>query len=404
MKVIIITPCDLPVPAIMGGAVQTLIESIVRQNEEYLGMELTLVSSFNRNAVELAFSNYPNTKFIWIRQSKFLQFLDNLIDALKRTLKFHTKQENNNILEKIYIIQKIKWILRKFSYEKVILQNSGFLLHVFRDKDLAQKYEGRIFYHLHNIVPRNINRKVFDHCQLLLISDYLKRDTEEFLNKSIRGNFSIVKNGIPTQYFRNSLSEEEKIKLRLKHNIPLDKKILIFSGRLIPQKGVDKLLEAFQKINNNSVILLIVGSAFFAKQEKSDFEKKLLFVTSNLREKVIFTGYVPYKDIWKYYSLSDIAVLPSMWEEPAGLTVIEAMVSGLPLITTRSGGILEYIENQSAIILDRDDQIVENLTSSITDILGDLFEWKKKAEYTKKIACTNFSEEAFYHRFLKAIE
>ena len=403
MKVLIITPCDLPVPAIMGGAVQTLIESLVRINEEYMGMELTLVSSYNRDAFELVKTKYPKTKFIWIRQCKLLQLLDKQIDAVKRTLTHRDKQENNKYLEKIFIIEKTKRILRRFSFDKVILQNSGFLLHIFSDKDLEKKYEGRIFYHLHNVVPRNINRKVLDQCQLLLISEYLKKDTEEFLHKSIKGNFSIVKNGIPTQLFCNALSEEEKQRIRQKHNIPSGKKIIIFTGRLIPQKGVDKLLEAFQKINNDDVMLLIVGSAFFAKQINSNFEQKIFSLSLDLGKRVIFTGYVPYQEIWKYYALSDIAILPSMWEEPAGLTIIEAMAAGLPLITTKSGGILEYIENLSAIILDRDDQIVENLSYSIGMMLGDLIQWKNKAILTKKIACENFSEEAFYNRFLEAI-
>ena len=60
------------------------------------------------------------------------------------------------------------------------------------------------------------------------------------------------------------------------------------------------------------------------------------------------------------YQLGNIAVLPSMWEEPAGMTMVEAVVSGLPLITTNSGGIPEYISDDVAVLLDRDENLVDN--------------------------------------------
>ena len=51
--------------------------------------------------------------------------------------------------------------------------------------------------------------------------------------------------------------------------------------------------------------------------------------------------------------MANIAVLPSMWDEPFGLTIAEALATGLPLITTRSGGIPEICEGV-ATILDRE--------------------------------------------------
>ena len=57
-----------------------------------------------------------------------------------------------------------------------------------------------------------------------------------------------------------------------------------------------------------------------------------------------------------------------MWDEPAGMTMVEAIVSGLPLITTNSGGIPEYIPRELAVILERDDDLVENISTSIIKI------------------------------------
>ena len=73
-------------------------------------------------------------------------------------------------------------------------------------------------------------------------------------------------------------------------------------------------------------------------------------------------------DMPSIYQLSNIAVLPSMWDEPAGMTMVEAVASGLPLITTNSGGIPEYIPNKLAVILNRDDKLVENITENILNL------------------------------------
>jgi glycosyltransferase involved in cell wall biosynthesis len=64
--------------------------------------------------------------------------------------------------------------------------------------------------------------------------------------------------------------------------------------------------------------------------------------------------------------MADIAVVPSMWEEPYGLTVVEAMAAGLPLITTHSGGIPEICEGVATIV--ERENIVDNLAAAIQDL------------------------------------
>ena len=80
--------------------------------------------------------------------------------------------------------------------------------------------------------------------------------------------------------------------------------------------------------------------------------------------------------------MADIAVLPSIWDDPAPLTIIEALVSGLPIITTNSGGIPEYAVEGSAIIIDRNKEIVKELCKNIDLIINN----DKKLEEMSKIA------------------
>lgn len=103
------------------------------------------------------------------------------------------------------------------------------------------------------------------------------------------------------------------------------------------------------------------------------------------------------------YQLGDVAVLPSMWDEPAGMTMVEAVVSGLPLITTNSGGIPEYIPNDLAILLDRDDSLIRNISESILEI--------KKCKLVSSCDCNGYKEfvknvslKKYYNQFVDIFE
>jgi glycosyltransferase involved in cell wall biosynthesis len=99
--------------------------------------------------------------------------------------------------------------------------------------------------------------------------------------------------------------------------------------------------------------------------------------------------------------MADIAVVPSMWEEPFGLTVVEAMAAGLPLITTRSGGIPEICEGVATIV--ERDNIVDNLASAILD----LYEHPEKRRAMSEAALKRsklFSKERYAREFFEALE
>lgn len=99
--------------------------------------------------------------------------------------------------------------------------------------------------------------------------------------------------------------------------------------------------------------------------------------------------------------MADIAVIPSMWEEPFGLTVVEAMAAGLPLITTRSGGIPEICEGVATIV-ERDD-IVNNLAQAILDLYEHPEKRKQMAAASLKRAKL-FDKETYAKNFFEALE
>ena len=134
--------------------------------------------------------------------------------------------------------------------------------------------------------------------------------------------------------------------------------------------------EVAQKVPNAK--LVVAGAFFFNSNIVSPFEQKLRDLASNpvVKDRIIFTGFVNYEDMPAIYAMADVCVLPSIWNDPAPLAVIESLVSGKPLITTRSGGIPEYADGQSAIILERDGKLQKQLVRAMIELAENIEDFK----------------------------
>lgn len=111
--------------------------------------------------------------------------------------------------------------------------------------------------------------------------------------------------------------------------------------------------------------LIVVGSAKFAENSATSYEKEVQKEVERLGNQVVFTGYIPNTELYRYYQIADIAVVPSIWDEPAGLVVIEAMAAGKVVITTGSGGIKEYINDEVAIFVNRGEMLSKEIADAI---------------------------------------
>lgn len=398
MKILLITPCDLPVPAVCGGAVASLMESILKENEKKKKLDITVVSSWNEKA-ERKSAEYRHSQFIWLKINSLCKMADNLAGKIFKLL----GKSGKDYIRKLYVISKIKKILSENDYDAVVVQNSGYLLKAFREKSLAEKYKDKIYYHLHNDIPVNADDEVLKHAKFILISRYLMKNVVLKCGKDAEKRCCIVKNGIDCQKFRKELSSQEELEIRDKLSISSDKKIIVFVGRIVEYKGIREVLEAISEMNDKSVVLLIIGSTNFGASDKSEFEASIQKKCEELGEQVRFTGFIHNDEVWKYYKLGDMAVLPSTWQEPAGLTMIEAASAGLPVVTTNSGGIPEYLNSEHAIFLDVNAELTKNIKASVEKILSDELEWKKTGMKASEYVMENFSESAFYDSFTDAL-
>ena len=102
--------------------------------------------------------------------------------------------------------------------------------------------------------------------------------------------------------------------------------------------------------------------------------------------------------------MADIVVLPSVWEEPAGLTMIEALACGKPLITTNAGGISEYVAGSGAIQLNpkNSDFYVQLKNTLLSLIENDIT--RKELEKISLTKISTLSYKEFYKNFCKKIQ
>ena len=179
---------------------------------------------------------------------------------------------------------------------------------------------------------------------------------------------------------------------------------IMFSGRPVPQKGIKELLLAFKALCDkyNNIKLIIVGNSGFGKEITTEFDKELKEIAETIKEKVIFTGFIHNSKMPQIHAMSDIAVIPSIYDDPAPLVVMECMASGLPIITTDSGGIPEYIGNDNCICVKRDNNIIKNLEIALDSLITN-DEYRKILGQKAQQYAQQFNKERFYNDFINII-
>lgn len=373
MEVAIVTSGYLPVPAALGGAVEALIDHLILKNEEYKKINLVIFSAYHKKSVKMT-GDIKESKFVFIKAPIVVRLCDRMVYFFaKKILKKEKSMSYRYIVQRLHYINKVSKYLQMNNFDKVILENHPTLFLTLKRRHNAEKYAGRYYYHLHNEVTNDYGcRKIMLHCTKVLgVSKYIDYNLENFLGCFPQERMDILRNCVDTTRFGSLSSKQQAEQMRRKYGINTDEKIILFTGRLSKEKGIKELMLAFKKADLPKTKLVIAGGYFYASGMVSDYEKELQEIAKPIQSKIVFTGFIDYKDMPALYSMADLAVIPSMWEDPAPLTVIETMASGLPLITTVSGGIPEYANNDCSILLTRDQHFVNRLADALITVLSD---------------------------------
>lgn len=388
MKIAILTCGMLPLPAVQGGAVENKIDFILEYNNYKKLHDITVYSPWNQEAVNHPATSSDVNHYVYIDVSSFKAKI-----ARKLYGYFHSCEYYNYFIE--YYFEKVYAHLKHQNYDRIYLDNCpGYVLK------LSQRGHKNIVLRLGNDLLNSTSKNhdyIFNNLsKILTCSNYIKERVA-----TIRQDCKIqtLYNGIDIKAF--SSNEHPKRRSELKFSD--EDFIIVFSGRVNKDKGVSELIDAIYKLQDHSNIkLLVLGSSFFANANNEDeFILSLKEKAHKIEDRIVFTGFIPYRLMPSYLKLADIAVLPSMWEEPFGLTIVEAMAAGLPLITTRSGGIPEICEGVATIV-DRDN-IIDNLVTAILDLYNNPNKRKQMAASAIERAKL-FDKKTFAKNYFKAIE
>ena len=232
------------------------------------------------------------------------------------------------------------------------------------------------------------------------VSEFVVREYEKACQMPVHTH--LLKNAIDTSKFNKTISTEDRKDMRIKLGLREDDFVVLFVGRLIQLKGILELMQAVLSIQDKRVKLLVIGSANFGKWAFSSYERKIKRLSRQNRDRIIFTGYVDNGEVYRYASAADVQCVPTLVEEAAGLVLLEAMAGGLPLIATKSGGVVEYVDKDTALLIEREN-LVENLKISIL-YLKEHPDVRKHMSDRAKIQSKKFDEAVYYQNFAETIQ
>lgn len=178
--------------------------------------------------------------------------------------------------------------------------------------------------------------------RVIVTSNSMKREVEEHFHLP-QDKIDVIPNAIDTSKYEVRVDREA---VRRRYGIAPDDKIVLFVGRLVPQKGVEYLIKATSKIvsNHPNARIVIVGDGWLKEYLWS------LAESSGYRHKILFLGFLSDSELIELTLSSDALVVPSVYE-PFGIVALEGMAAGVPVVASNVGGLAEIIEHDRTGVL-----------------------------------------------------
>ncbi len=354
-RIAIISPCILPVPACLGGAVEGLITRFIEDNEQHDNYIIDLFSIADGAETTHV---YSNTNIIYVRSGWFGKMLDRILDKFFRTV----QKSSIRILDS-YIVESFTRRLDDINvdYDAIIIEN---MMSTACEivKFCKGKYSSRFFFHMHNEVdiyrsPKQIKELVNFGVIFIATSEFIKN---QILKQNHNAQVSVLYGGVDYSSFGRAGKRDS------------DKVSLLYAGRIIPGKGVKELLMAFISIleiiddmSRKRLNLTIVGFSGFDRKYENEI-RRIADKYSNIE----CVDQVPAQQMSLLYDTADVVLVPSLVDEAFGLVALETMAKGIPLIVTNAGALPEVV-GDGACIVSKDENFIMNLSDAIGKVAFD---------------------------------
>ena len=347
MKVAFVTPGAFPVPSAMGGSVERVVEKVVPR----LAPRADVVI-YGRKSLRLAaigkLDGAPIVRFPARSKERYFASVCRSLRANRPDI--------------IQVENRPKWIprlKRRFPATKVWLSLhsttfiTGARLNKFQRKVCLQAAD-----------------------RIVVNSDYLKSYIASRLPQTA-GKIRVNHLGVEAFRFPGR-SSIEGMALRAIGRLErgwVGRKIVLFVGRLVPQKGVHHLLSAVPAIlaKHPDALIVVVGSATYGSHRLTKYARALHCQAKRWRKHVHFEPYVPHNEIPRWFAMADLAVVPSIGNEAFGLVNVEAMAAELPVVATRAGGMKEIVvDGETGFLIAKEKPVIaRELALRVSELLSD---------------------------------
>jgi len=221
-----------------------------------------------------------------------------------------------------------------------------------------------------------------DFSNLITVSEALKRQYVDigFPSDSI----TVIPNGVPDEFILDHVNDK---------SIPNSSRFkLLYAGRIVKEKGTHIAILSIDYLVNslgiNNICLDIFGNG------PQDYVKELeaIIQSRTLQDHVRIMEQIPRQELFERFSRYDAFLFPSIWEEPFGMTIIEAMARGVPVIASRVGGVPEIIQdNENGLLVTPNDPI--KLAEGVKKLVEDASICKKFKKSGIRIVKEKFTNE-----------
>ncbi len=317
LKAAFVTPGAFPVPSAMGGSVERVVEKVVPALVPHVDATI-----YGRKGKRLpARGNLHGAKVERFPAANKSEYFRRVCGRLSRSRPDVIQVENRPL-----------WVPR--------------LKRLFPRSRIWLNLHSTTFINAPYLTPaqRKICLQAADYIQVN--SEYLRSYIQMLVPKTadkIRVNHLGVD---VSRFYGRSTPEGAAMReeMRSRHGWG-NRPIVIYVGRLVPQKGVKHLLAAVPLIRSlvPDALIVIVGSARYGSHRETGHVRRLHKMAARMKGHVHFQPYVSHRDIPGWFAMADAAVVPSVGREAFGLVNLEAMAAELPVVATRAGGMKEIV-------------------------------------------------------------
>jgi len=180
-----------------------------------------------------------------------------------------------------------------------------------------------------------LEKRLFSDTALIVANSRMVKDQIIHHYAVPEERITIIYNGVDLTRFTPENRGMWREKVRQDLSVSGRGKLLLFVGSGFKRKGVKTLISAMALMKEEDIKTLVIGG-----DEVKSYERWA--VQCGVGERIVFLG--PQKEIEQFYAAADLFVLPTLYD-PFSNATLEAMASGLPVITTRNNGVAELIEN-----------------------------------------------------------